>query len=1020
MATLPGLTYSAPGVPIYQPFGGTGPGSQSTITGDIFFWVGSTNTLNQVAFDFTQPNQTTLVIDTDNGSSSQITTAIQMASNGDLTILNPGGVYFNSDLISTGLAVVSSISTTVLDIDGQTLTASPTELLLNGVPVATQSSLSSIGDWALEPAISTVQMAGFSMIDVPQITGIGNQLLLRASTTGPNLTLAYDALSAVSSQFIFDTGGGPLMRYRAGELTVSSIVASNVTAVTFTALSSISVVSTISSLVLEGNLIQTSTLFANAFLSTPDIEVSTINGAQFGNSSITVEVVGVSSLVANSISSIGAEIRQALFSTVQFNPSFNPSLDVNLGLGSLFGNLAGAAAGGLGVLVGGAALGTGIAALSQSRQTNYINSNAYELVNGTTQLQISTLGTSFSTVYRFVSSVAENVPGQEYFVSTIHSPGVAIRSLSDPLNTVSAPTSTIQSFGQWVALDANLPIPSTVSSFSQVFTSSLATSTVLTNAGTGVRGGAPFFNSGSGMSTLEVFEASAPQYSGALRANQINFSFAALTSNDFTQDVLLFSQGANNRLTTGGGRVVAYLSDIPSTVSSFQTASISSATISSVNGGIPYTTANPPPVAPTVSTFQTASISSATISSVNGGIPFTTANPPPVADTSSILVSSIGSIGNVSSIVIIPNNIASLSIDTLGRFTEIGRNFNLQAQSSSVLLAELLVDSTGAGGNGIFRLAGGIGNINASTIAMSTNQLQVDTISTNTVGVREIDFVGISTVTFSTTSTLGGQNQPAGRLIMAGNDLDLQQNDLWCQQVRLGANNLTNAPTEVAFYNSLGFIAGFNAAIQDRTVRVVSSLNSDRGGYLLDTQLNPPFFSSLGGVSSVLMSFFPSTINSTIGVSTITNITPPPYIASVYSSTNQLVAGANTSTTTTWNTTSVNLGGFTIGTSTIGVPVAGTYEVATSFQFDTSSGGANLVEFWLTKNGAAVPQTNSRVSVANNADNLGNVSIYNTAVAGDAYGWMFYSSDANMSATAVAAGATPAIPSVIVNVRRLG
>jgi hypothetical protein len=168
------------------------------------------------------------------------------------------------------------------------------------------------------------------------------------------------------------------------------------------------------------------------------------------------------------------------------------------------------------------------------------------------------------------------------------------------------------------------------------------------------------------------------------------------------------------------------------------------------------------------------------------------------------------------------------------------------------------------------------------------------------------------------------------------------------------------------------------------------------------------------------MAVFPSTTAGVFGASTLSVMPPLTYIASVYDSTTQLVAAANTSTPLVWNTTSLNLGGYTVGTSTLTAPVAGVYELNLSAQFATTSGGTNEAEFWLTKNGAAVAQTNSRVAIVNNGDTIGTVSIFDQAAAGDQYGWMFYSADNNMSALAVAAGAVPAIPSVIFNAKRIG
>jgi hypothetical protein len=369
MATLPGLTYSAPGVPLYEPFGSATGINLSTINvANTYIWEGATISTNAVGFYLSAPSTSQISQE----AGGLYATHTFDATTGDLEIYAPGAVNIpsplNASTLSTGTIDCDSISTSKIELDGQVVTADATDLLLNGIPVATISSLSSIADWALDPAISSVQMSGFDLLS----TGTG----FFSTVKGDN----------ISSGTIFaDTG-----------------VFRDISTTSLTAFSTLTIVSTISSLVLEAQLVNTSTLFASGFLSTPDIEVSTINGAQFGNSSITVEVVGVSSLVANSISSLGAEIRTALLSTVQFNPSFSPSLNVDLGIGSLFGNLAGAASGAIGVVVGGAALGTGIAALNQSRQTNYINSNSYELVNGTTQLQISTLGTPFSTVYRFV------------------------------------------------------------------------------------------------------------------------------------------------------------------------------------------------------------------------------------------------------------------------------------------------------------------------------------------------------------------------------------------------------------------------------------------------------------------------------------------------------------------------------------------------------------------------------------------------------------------------------------------
>jgi hypothetical protein len=100
------------------------------------------------------------------------------------------------------------------------------------------------------------------------------------------------------------------------------------------------------------------------------------------------------------------------------------------------------------------------------RPQNFISQTTYETINFTTQLQVSTLGNAYplySSITRTVSSISANeVPGREIFVSTFFQPGqICIRTVSDPFNLISGDsnlnTSTIQSFGQWTALEGLEP-----------------------------------------------------------------------------------------------------------------------------------------------------------------------------------------------------------------------------------------------------------------------------------------------------------------------------------------------------------------------------------------------------------------------------------------------------------------------------------------------------------------------------------------------------------------------------------
>ena len=842
----------------------------------------------------------------------------------NVSTLNANTISTNT--LTANSTIANQLSTILLDandinastifayevfIDNQGLTATPTELLLNGVPIATTANLSSIQDWAAFPATSTINAAGNNLISTNNIvaSNVNAQTGMFQNLFANNI-FAFSTYTSTVSSLAEVADFGFIGQLSTGSATGGDFAPSSLWGQTSSFYQDL--VSSISSL--SSDNITCSTLTAANSISTPALEVSSINGSEFNSTGIVVQVAGVSSLVANSISSIGAELRTALVSTLQFNPSFSPNLDVNLGLGSLFGNLAGAAAGGLGVLVGGAALGTGIAALAQGRQTNYINSNAYELVNGTTQLQISTLGDSFSTIYRFVSSSAENVPGEEIFISTISPAGLAIRSMSDPLNTTSSPNSTIQAFGQWVALP-EIPAASTISSFSDVFTSSIGVSTLLTNYQTGIRGSVPFLDSTPGVSTVEVFTAAAPEYSGSLRANQIVLSYAGLTGNDFAQDVSIvnYAGSANPpRLSVSnnntGNAQIAYLTDIPGITSSYTqlfTQNLDVSTINfptgtgSINGDDAYT------VIQGINSLTAKNCEFSTIQGEgSGNLQITTPATAPVLNASTLNISTAKVQGQI---IIEPSTTRSgiympfdatngTGVVAVGLSTSVSiyekyaaflalsaQAFGESAKDTAAFLqtTDNEVSFQYADVEVGRLLVGGQNNYGANPTGYITGdtagnlRVVAPSLNTSTMVLSTLQIAGISTISFSTSTAAGGQGQTAGRLVMGGCDLDIGQNDLWAQQIRLGAGNPSgSAQTEIIFYDPTAATQrGLNLANQDRTLRVVSTINGGSGGYILDSGINPPFFSTINNQVN-LMSWFPSTNTSTIGVSTLSKMNP--------------------------------------------------------------------------------------------------------------------------------------------------
>ena len=775
------------------------------------------------------------------------TTLIQAAT------ANVSSLYAN--YISSADVEVSSIFATVLDLDGQVITANPTELLLNGIPIATSSNLSTLADWSLDPAISSINANNNDILNA----NIGYFQTL--STT--NIRATNILVDNILAKNIFALS------------TYTSTISSVAEIVDFAFIDHLSAgqayIGNLSSISIDTQFLNVSSLTAVAsYFSTisadtgnfSTINVSSINGNEFTTSSITtstisVNVLGVSSLVATSISSIGAEIRQALMSSIVFSPSLNPSLggvSVDLGLGGLLGNVVGWGAGVFGAAAGTVGLVTGATALYQGRQSQTFNNTNYELVNGTTQLQISTLGESFSTIYRFNNSVdPSSVPGEEIFISTIYSPGLAIRSMSDPLYTLSTPQSTIQSFGQWVSLG----------------------------------------------DTLDVVDWA---------------EFPAVST----------IQGANNDMI-----------------------SVRNADISTISTAIIYG-ANP-------DVFGVFGIPGLKIEAQNVFL-----STPQVVHPGFFNGSTIG---------------ANL----------------VQAPTLST---NLILCSTGA---------------------ILTNGLSAQVVETQSLT--------INSSIFSTSTTAGTQAQPAGRLILDGTDLDMGQNDLWAQQVRIGAANTGIAP-ELVLYQPDNGTKQFSVQSGDRTTRTfTSALGTGNPGYLLDTFVNPPFFSTLNQ-STALLAFFPSTNSGTIGISTISVIPPAP-AASFFSRSTQSVA-INTPLVLYHEVAGASVGNsITQSTTAIVIGETGVYNVETSIQLDKPGGGTEIADFWFRKNGIDIPDSASQITIqGSTGEVLANVSIFEAFAAGDKLEVILASPDAAVGATFFQSTVTtpytrPAIPSVITNIKRL-
>jgi trimeric autotransporter adhesin len=154
------------------------------------------------------------------------------------------------------------------------------------------------------------------------------------------------------------------------------------------------------------------------------------------------------------------------------------------------------------------------------------------------------------------------------------------------------------------------------------------------------------------------------------------------------------------------------------------------------------------------------------------------------------------------------------------------------------------------------------------------------------------------------------------------------------------------------------------------------------------------------------------------------NITSNVTYGAFYDTTTQTNSNVGNAIPMSFNTTDIN-NGVTIagaGNANITIAKAGIYNIQFSAQLSKSDAGTDIVYIWLDKNGTAVPESATSVSLIGNGGR--DVAAWNfvvSAAANDYYRLMWMSTDANASILHLANVApVPGIPSVILTVVPVG
>ena len=144
------------------------------------------------------------------------------------------------------------------------------------------------------------------------------------------------------------------------------------------------------------------------------------------------------------------------------------------------------------------------------------------------------------------------------------------------------------------------------------------------------------------------------------------------------------------------------------------------------------------------------------------------------------------------------------------------------------------------------------------------------------------------------------------------------------------------------------------------------------------------------------------------------------YYGAFYSTATQPNAGATAANAITYNQTDLSNGVSIASNSQITIANPGVYNLQFSAQLQKNTGGSDLIDLWLSKNGSNVPWTNTTSILT---DNPGySVAAWNflvQATGGDYYELYWHSTDTSVTIHAGASGTNPtrpAIPSVILTV----
>ena len=623
--------------------------------------------------------------------------------------------------------------------------------------------------------------------------------------------------SANSGAHAYITGDG-------GNLILAPKNSVNISSLQVSSLQVVNVVSTTSGVAnsFTATLFMSTPILNTAAISSSQISTNTIRATTGNFSTVTVSTLNapnfaISTVNTSTINSVFSDTKVSLTSTL----SLVGNVNVDLGLGNQIAGLIGGAAGqALGVGIGGAGLITGAAALVTGRTSGGVNSNFFQTVNGSTQLQFSTIGANVSSVFLTVNSPNPlTTPGLE--ISTTQ--GVAagtycVRSVGDPLY-INNNVSSIQMVGQWVpVIQPTATIPAVAISSLNVssinglppgggggITSNVALSTATVSGNLSSIGVGTFSWGGNTISPTQVVLARPTAVNNTLTTTGAAFLNAGATVNS---GLTVASGGANvtGNVTLSNSLFVLQILQ-GQTVQATGSLSVGGGGVSIVGGGISMASGN---------LNMTSGSSVANITNVNVG--------------QNLVANQLVRANAISTNQISTNNINLVTINNQTYpppsppsqlpSTINASTINFDGGLNNVGSAPIITNTiTTTNANVNFYNGNAITAASISTISISTNNINVNTIN-NAPYTPGGGGGGIpSTLNASTINVNGGQTVTNGGLTISnGGTVSVDGNNTWRYQ-------MAGPATAISFVQALGNIESAILDLKnDKTTRFYSTL----------------------------------------------------------------------------------------------------------------------------------------------------------------------------------------------------